>query len=128
MTSRRTVTVAALGALWWATFACRVDAAPRTDDDRLLTITVQYPNASPESVESDVTVPLETALTVLAGVKRIRSNSWNGISQTYVDFERDIDPAKLETTIRDVVAATRATFPPTAGEPVIEWQTSTPSR
>ncbi len=39
---------------------------------------VQYPGASPEQVEADLTKPLEEALNTVAGVKNILSNSFEG--------------------------------------------------
>jgi len=50
-------------------------------------VSVAYPGASPEAVESEITRPLELALNGIAGVKMIRSNSFEGRSETVVEFE-----------------------------------------
>src|SRR5678815_5846366 len=47
-------------------------------------IQVQYPGASPEAVENDVTKPIEEVVNTVNGVKLIRSNSWEGRSETYI--------------------------------------------
>ncbi|HEX4511560.1 MAG TPA: efflux RND transporter permease subunit, partial [Burkholderiaceae bacterium] len=54
-------------------------------------ISVNYPGASPDAVESEITKPMEDALNGIAGVKMIRSNSWEGRSETYVEFTVDAD-------------------------------------
>src|SRR5207344_1149660 len=46
---------------------------------------VRYPGASPAAVETEITKPLEDAFNGIAGVKMIRSNSWEGLSQTVVE-------------------------------------------
>ena len=52
---------------------------------------VKYPGASPAAVETEITKPLEDAFNGIAGVKMIRSNSWEGLSQTVVEFKVDTD-------------------------------------
>ncbi len=49
-------------------------------------IDVAYPGASPEAVEREVTKLVEEALNSIAGVKRITSRSFEGRSQTSVEF------------------------------------------
>src|SRR5215468_6891693 len=49
-------------------------------------IDIQYPGASPEAVEREVTKRLEESLNSIAGIKRITSRSFEGRSQTQVEF------------------------------------------
>ena len=56
-------------------------------------IDVAYPGASPEAVEREVTKPVEEALNSIAGVKRITSRSFEGRSQTSVEFTLNADMA-----------------------------------
>ena len=49
-------------------------------------IDVAYPGASPEAVEREVSKLVEEALNSIAGVKRITSRSFEGRSQTSVEF------------------------------------------
>ena len=83
------------------------------------TVTVNYPGASPEAIENDLTKPIENAVNTISGVKRIRSNSWEGVSQSYVEFQLDADVPKATQDLRDRIAQVRATFPKDAKDPLI---------
>jgi multidrug efflux pump subunit AcrB len=74
-------------------------------------VSAQYPGAAPEAVETEVTKPLESAINGVAGVKMIRSNSWEGRSETTVQFRLDADMARAVQDVRDKVAAVQAGFP-----------------
>jgi len=88
----------------------------------VFTITVDYPGASPEAGENDITKPIENAVNTISGIKRIRSNSWEGRSQTYVEFQLDANVPKATQDLRDRVAQVRAVFPKEAKDPVINRQ------
>ena len=45
-------------------------------------IQVMYPGAAPEAVENDITKPIEEVVNTVNGVKVLRSNSWEGKSET----------------------------------------------
>ena len=60
----------------------------------VVTIKVSYPGASPEQVENDLTKPIENAVNTVAGVKMIRSISFEGISYTFVEFRLDVDASE----------------------------------
>src|SRR5678815_5309197 len=66
-------------------------------------IQVQYPGASPEAVENDVTKPIEEVVNTVNGVKLIRSNSWEGRSETYIELRLD---ANVERAVQDAVSYT----------------------
>ncbi len=85
----------------------------------VFTITVLYPGASPEAVENDITKPIENAVNTVSGIKRIRSNSWEGISQSYVEFQLSANVAKATQDLRDRIGQIRPTFPRDAKEPLI---------
>ena len=67
-------------------------------------VSVAYPGASPEAVENEVTRPIESALNGIAGVKMIRSNSFEGRSETVVEFKLDADMTRAIQEVRDKVA------------------------
>jgi multidrug efflux pump subunit AcrB len=46
----------------------------------VVTISVIYPGASPEAVENDITKPIENAVNAVAGIKTLRSSSFEGDS------------------------------------------------
>ncbi|MBK9133342.1 MAG: efflux RND transporter permease subunit [Betaproteobacteria bacterium] len=82
-------------------------------------VDVRYPGASPEAVEREVTKLVEEALNSIAGVKRITSRSFEGRSQTSVEFTLDADMARAMQDVRDRVAAAQAAFPRDAKAPLV---------
>ncbi|HEU4459641.1 MAG TPA: efflux RND transporter permease subunit [Methylibium sp.] len=73
-------------------------------------VSVRYPGASPEAVEVEVTKPIELALNGIAGVKMIRSNSFEGRSETVVEFRLDADMARAVQDVRDKVSVLQPGF------------------
>ena len=73
-------------------------------------VSVQYPGASPGAVETEITKPLEDALNGIAGVKMIRSNSWEGRSETVVQFNLAADMTRATQDVRDKVSVVQAGF------------------
>ena len=77
----------------------------------LALVSVNYPGASPEAVENEVTRPIESSLNAIAGVKMIRSNSFEGYSETAVEFKLDADMTRAIQEVRDKVAVLAPSFP-----------------
>lgn len=73
-------------------------------------ISIAYPGASPEAIEAEITRPVELAVNGIAGVKLIRSNSFEGLSQTAVEFRLDADMSRAVQDVRDKVAVLQADF------------------
>ena len=73
-------------------------------------ISVQYPGASPSAIETEITKPLEDALNGIAGVKMIRSNSFEGRSETVVEFNLSADMTRATQDVRDKVSVVQAGF------------------
>ncbi len=82
-------------------------------------VSVAYPGASPEAVETEITQPLEQALNGVAGVKMIRSNSWEGRSETVAEFQLDADVQRATQEVRDKVAQVQVNFPKEAKPPFV---------
>ncbi|MES2958452.1 MAG: efflux RND transporter permease subunit [Pseudomonadota bacterium] len=82
-------------------------------------IEVEYPGASPEAVEREVTKQIEEALNSVAGVKRITSRSFEGRSQNSVEFNLSVDMGRAMQDVRDRLAAVQAAFPRDAKAPLI---------
>lgn len=82
-------------------------------------VEVQYPGASPEQVENDITRPLEDAINTVSGIKTIRSNSWEGRSGVSLEFNIGTNMDKSMQELRDKVARVRPGFPKEAKEPFI---------
>jgi len=85
----------------------------------LVFVSVAYPGASPESIETDLTRPIELGLNGIAGVKMIRSNSVEGRSETVVEFSLDADMGRAVQDVRDKVSALQPSFPRDAKAPYI---------
>ena len=82
-------------------------------------ISVPYPGASPAAVETEITKPLEASLNGIAGVKMIRSNSFEGRSETVVEFSLNADMSRSTQEVRDKVATSQAGFPKEAKTPFV---------
>jgi hydrophobe/amphiphile efflux-1 (HAE1) family protein len=82
-------------------------------------IEVNYPGASPEAVENDITRPIEDIVNTVSGIKTLRANSWEGRAGVYVDFELTTNMDKAMQDIRDKVALVRPRFPKEAKDPFI---------
>ncbi|MEO5699857.1 MAG: efflux RND transporter permease subunit [Casimicrobiaceae bacterium] len=96
----------------------RVEQMPDVSLPFVLVLT-QYPGAAPESVETDVTKPLEYAINTVAGVKLIRSNSLEGQSQVFAEFRLSTDMARAMQDVRDKVAQVRPAFPRDVKDPMV---------
>src|SRR5450830_556536 len=82
-------------------------------------IEVNYPGASPEAVENDITRPIEDAVNTVSGIKTIRANSWEGRAGVYLEFELSTNMDKAMQDLRDKVALVRPRFPKEAKDPFI---------
>jgi len=85
-------------------------------------IETQYPGASPEQVEIDVTRPIEEAANTVGGIKTIRSNSWEGRSGVSVEFQLSVDMDRAVQDLRDRISTVRGGFPREVREPVVYRQ------
>ena len=82
-------------------------------------IEVSYPGASPEAVEREISKQIEESLNTIAGVKRITSRSFEGRSQSTVEFNLGVDMSRAMQDVRDRVAAVQAGFPRDAKAPTV---------
>src|SRR5215212_1705192 len=82
-------------------------------------VSVAYPGASPEAVETELTRPIELSLNGIAGVKMIRSNSLEGRSETVVEFQISADMNRAVQDVRDKVAVVQPSFPRDAKQPYV---------
>jgi len=82
-------------------------------------VSVAYPGASPEAIETTLTRPIELGLNGIAGVKMIRSNSYEGRSETGVEFQLGADMSRAVQDVRDRVSALQPGFPRDVKAPLI---------
>lgn len=83
-------------------------------------VSVTYDGADAESVEQQVTKPVEDALSSVSDVKHITSKSRTGKSQVTLElnFDADVDAAAVDASQK--VNAIRKSLPDDADDPVVE--------
>jgi multidrug efflux pump subunit AcrB len=114
-----TMVMAALCVLGLFSYAqLRVERLPDITPP-IVFVAVAYPGASPEAIEAELTRPIELALNGIAGMKMIRSNSFEGRSETVVEFTLDADMTRAVQDVRDKVAAVQPAFPRDAKTPFV---------
>lgn len=85
-------------------------------------ITTQYPGASPEEVEQEITSILEESIQQMSSIKRISSASSNGISQIIIELESTVQSEELEQLwdmLRRKVNDAKSALPPGAIAPSV---------
>ena len=96
----------------------RVDQFPDINFP-VVVVTTEYPGASPESVESDVTRPIEEGVNTVSGIKTLSSRSYEGQSVVIIEFDLTIDPAKAAQDVREKIAIVKVGFRREVKEPRI---------
>ncbi|MCE2679378.1 MAG: efflux RND transporter permease subunit [Burkholderiales bacterium] len=85
----------------------------------VVVIASEYPGASPEVVESDVSRPLEEVINTIAGLKNLSSRSYEGNSVIIAEFDLTIDPVQAAQDVREKVALVRPALRKEVKEPRI---------
>src|SRR5688572_8372605 len=94
----------------------KVDQFPNIDFP-VVVVTAEYPGASPEIVESEVTKKLEEGVNSIAGINALTSRSYEGQSVVVIEFQLHIDGRKAAEDVREKVAAIRPSFRTEVKEP-----------
>ena len=76
----------------------------------VVVITTEYPGASPEIVENEVTKPLEEGVNSVAGINALTSRSYEGQSVVVIEFQLEVNGRRAAEDVREKVAAIRSTF------------------
>ena len=100
-------------------FSLGVDLFPKIDFPTI-TVTVLNPGASPQEVETDITDKIEEAVNTISGIDELRSTSFEGMSQVFVQFilEKDVNVAAQEVENRVQTVIPR--LPETAKQPTVQ--------
>jgi len=88
-------------------------------DPPVVSVTTVLRGAAPEVVETSVTQPLEDQLIGIAGVRHLRSVSYEEVSLISVEFELDRDVDLAANEVRDRVARARPKLPDDAEQSVV---------
>ena len=87
----------------------KVDQFPNVDFP-VVVVTVDYPGASPEIVESEVTKKIEEGVNSIAGINALTSRSYEGQSVVIIEFQLYVDGRKAADDVREKVASVRPLF------------------
>jgi len=87
----------------------KVDQFPNVEFP-FVVVTTEYPGASPEVVEIEVTRRIEEAANTIAGINQVFSRSYEGMSVVVVQFNLDIDGRKAADDVREKIALVRPLF------------------
>ncbi|MEA2082229.1 MAG: efflux RND transporter permease subunit [Elusimicrobiota bacterium] len=71
-------------------------------------ITSVYPGAAPEDVELNVTLPIEEALSEIAGIDYIESASADNMSSVFIQLDETYSKKEIENTVLDIRKAVDA--------------------
>ena len=95
-----------------------LDQYPNVDVPVVVVVT-SYPGATPETVETEVTRPVEDALNAIGGLDEVTSTSYEGRSVVVAKFKLEVQSSAAAQEVRDKIAAIEANFPKDAQKPVI---------
>jgi len=84
----------------------QVDQFPNIDFP-VVVVTAEYPGASPEIVESEVTKKIEEGVNSIAGINALTSRSYEGSAVVIIEFQLHIDGRKAAEDVREKVASVR---------------------
>jgi HAE1 family hydrophobic/amphiphilic exporter-1 len=84
----------------------KVDQFPNIDFP-VVVITVDYPGAAPEIVESEVTKKIEEAVNAVAGISALTSRSYEGTAVIIMEFQISVDGRRAAEDVREKIAAVR---------------------
>ena len=76
-----------------------LDQYPNVDVPVVVVVTT-YPGATPETVETEVTRPVEDALNAIGGLDEITSTSYEGRSVVVVKFKLEVQGAAAAQDVR----------------------------
>jgi hydrophobic/amphiphilic exporter-1 (mainly G- bacteria), HAE1 family len=84
----------------------KVDQFPNIDFP-VVVISTEYPGASPEIVESEVSKKIEEGVNSIAGISALTSRSYENQSVVIMEFQLQIDGRKAAEDVREKVASLR---------------------
>lgn len=96
-----------------------VDLYPEVDFP-VITVTVVYPGADPETMERNVAEPIEEAINSMSGINALRSVNSEGVTQVITEFELNVVANEAVQEIRDRVSRITSQLPDGAEAPIID--------
>ncbi|MCF8154166.1 MAG: efflux RND transporter permease subunit, partial [Rhodoferax sp.] len=94
----------------------KVDQFPNIDFP-VVVVTTEYPGASPEIIESEISQKIEEGVNAIAGISSLISRSYEGQSVVVIEFQLYVDGRKAAEDVREKVAALRPSLRAEVKEP-----------
>jgi len=85
----------------------------------VVVIETEYPGASPENVEEEVTRKIEESVNTVSGIKTLSSRSFESRSLVIVEFDLTVNPKLAAQDVREKIAIIRPTFRDEIKEPKV---------
>lgn len=76
----------------------------------IIVVNTSYPGATPESVESEVTRPIEDAVNTISGVRSLTSRSLESRSTVIIEFELTVNAIAAAQDVREKIAQVTPRF------------------
>src|SRR5690606_29227150 len=86
----------------------------------VITASVVYPGAGPQEIETQVTDPLEEAVSGLPGIETLRSFSQENVAVLVIEFDLDTDQDQAAIDVKDRIDAIRNQLPAEAEPPAVQ--------
>lgn len=97
----------------------KVDQFPSVEFPTVV-VSIDYPGASAEIVETEVTRKVEEAVNAIAGVNQINSRSYSGTSVVIVQFNLDLDSRRAADDVREKLAVLKPLLREEVKEPKVQ--------
>ena len=94
------------------------DLLPNMDFPYVVIVTTD-PGASPETVEAEITKPMEQAMATLNEIKHISSTSQNSMSMVVLEFEQGVNMDSTGVDIQQKIAILQGGWDDTVGTPYV---------
>ncbi len=88
-------------------------------DSPVITVSTNYPGAAPETIDRELTAPVEGASARVAGVRSISSTSSFGSSRVTIEFTEDTNLDTAASDLRDALGRVARDMPEDAEDPRI---------
>ena len=97
----------------------KVDQFPNIDIP-VVVISTEYPGASPEVVESEVSKKIEEGVNAVAGISAVTSRSYENLSVVVLEFQLTVDGRQAAIDVREKVAAIKPNLRAEVKEPRVQ--------
>ena len=111
-----------IGGLMILLFGVRQEVFPAFEVD-VVRVTVPYPGASPEEVETGIILAVEEAIQGLEGIDQVQSTASEGVATIMVELRSDADADDVQTDIKNEIDRI-VSFPDDAEEPTVSIPTT----